>query len=296
MHNRQYERIADSLLRRRGGDRELSIHVFDVDKVIFNQHLTTNLVLEVAEQLPERYEVFDSLRFVRDQAYSGRMPLATLHSLALQYVEHGFFRGLPREVVCAIAKRLGEGLLVSTNNFPLEILENLRVLADRQGDVMVIAITGAPEEIVLPFCSRLGFDGVVSSVYECGDDGKYTLGRNLHAAYHKGRIMDELAEIFGIRWNGSIGMGNSMRDLGILDRVKYPFAINPDMDLLEVVRDNPRIVYVEDNGERGARLFRADGQRRFCEVAYCETLPPDVARLIMLIPGALTCQGNCMAH
>ncbi len=288
--------MAESLEKARRRHQRVTVHVFDVDQVIFHQHLTTNLVLGVAEKMPHLYGVFDSLRYIRDRVYSGCMPVSTLHSLALQYVERGFFKGLSRQDVCDIAEPLAAALLVSPESFPLQILEILRIEGELEGNALVMAITGSPEEIVLPYCARLGFNGVISSVYECDERGIYTMNRDLAAAFHKGMIMDEFSKRMSVDWDQSIGMGNSVRDLGMLQRVRYPFAINPDPDLLEQIRDDPRIVYVEDSRERGARLFQADGRRRFHEVSYCEVLPVQVAQHIMHIPGSMPCQGNCRVH
>jgi len=287
VREQQLQRISDRIANKAKVKRGLKCHVFDVDRVIFNGHLLTNFVFEVAHEFPDRHPIHDTLLGIRQRVVMGRLPLKTLNSLVLQYVENGFFVGLPYVKVAAIAERLATNLDVASSAFPLEIVSVLRALLDQEMDGVVVAITGAPEEIVVPFCRRFGFDGVISSVYVCDEDGLYTCDRDLEAAFRKGQVMDTLANAFGFCWGASLGMGDSVRDLGILNRVGYPFAINPEPALLDEVRTGGRIAYVEENEERGARIFKADGEGRLHEVSLQEVLPKDLCNFVAPIRGSL---------
>ena len=91
----------------------------------------------------------------------------------------------------------------------------------------VIAISGSNIELTENYIDVLGFDKVYGTEFEVDDD-VYTGEVKLHLGLKeaKGRIMEQLSF-----YNCVIGFGDSSQDVGILENVEIPIALNPHKEL-----------------------------------------------------------------
>jgi len=263
-----------------------TLHVFDIDGPVFREHLLFHLMYAVSGAFPEREKFLYSFRQWREQLGLGVMTAATFYNLVTQCADHGFFVGLPSARVSEIAEREAERLVPQINEFSLELITNLKGWCYEEHPCVLVAVTGSPHEIVVPFCRRLGFDIVASVIYHTGKDGRYTRDRDMESAVSKGLVMDRIASACGVSWEGSIGVGDTKWDIEILKRVSYPIAVNPDKVLTEFVRTSPRVACVEEVTERDqVRILKADEEGRFHEVDYPDILPDYLAKFMVPIRG-----------
>lgn len=255
-----------------------SADLFDIDGVVIRGRLLFNLVYAVSMELDDKKEFRSMLHDRLEMVHYGQVSSLKLSMDAIDLADNGFFVGLEKDRVLNIALRTAFKSVGSVNRFAKSLIGALRERPVERRRLLV-AVTGAPEEIALPICNALGFDVCISSIYYTGPSGRYTLLRNLNAGLNKGLIIDRLETDCGMSWDGSIGAGDSERDLDILNRVSYPLAINPDEKLQARVRANRKMAFISDSQKKGIHIFRADANGRFHEVDDAEVLPPDIVPL-----------------
>lgn len=121
-----------------------------------------------------------------------------------------------------------------------------RDLASRlkQAGYYLMAISGSPMEIIEIFLKPLGFDGAWGTVLG-QEEGRYT-GELLHDPFSdKRRVLEEFVDEAGLNLDGSVGVGDTLSDVGFLEVVDTPVVFNPNRSLLEVARERGWSIVVE---------------------------------------------------
>jgi HAD superfamily hydrolase (TIGR01490 family) len=115
----------------------------------------------------------------------------------------------------------------------------------KQAGHQLVAISGSPQEILDLFLKPLGFDRSWGTVLAQDDKGCYT-GEVLHYPFeNKRQVLEEFLQEANIDLEGSVGMGDTLSDVGFLEMVWTPIAFNPNRDLLEVARQRGWPIVVE---------------------------------------------------
>jgi HAD superfamily hydrolase (TIGR01490 family) len=114
-----------------------------------------------------------------------------------------------------------------------------------QAGYHLIAISGSPQEILDLFLKPLGFDRVWGTVLAQDADGCYT-GEMLENPFrNKKRVLEGFLGDAGVSLEGSVGMGDTLSDVGFLEMVETPIAFNPNHGLLDVARRRDWPIVVE---------------------------------------------------
>jgi phosphoserine phosphatase len=109
----------------------------------------------------------------------------------------------------------------------------------------LVAISGSPQEILDLFLKPLGFDRSWGTVLAQDTQGYYT-GEVLHYPFkNKRRVLEEFVRDAGVGLEGSVGMGDTLSDVGFLEMVRTPIAFNPNRSLLDVARQRDWPIVVE---------------------------------------------------
>jgi HAD superfamily hydrolase (TIGR01490 family) len=115
----------------------------------------------------------------------------------------------------------------------------------KQAGYQLVAISGSPQEILDLFLKPLGFDRSWGTVLAQDAQGCYT-GEVLHYPFrNKRQVLEEFLKEANIDLEGSVGMGDTLSDVGFLEMVWTPIAFNPNRDLLEVARQRGWPIVVE---------------------------------------------------
>jgi HAD superfamily hydrolase (TIGR01490 family) len=115
----------------------------------------------------------------------------------------------------------------------------------REAGYQLIAISGSPQEILDLFLKPLGFDRAWGTVLAKDDQGRYT-GEVLEDPFkNKRRVLEGFVRDAGVSLEGSVGMGDTLSDVGFLDVVRTPIAFNPNRDLFDVARERGWPIVVE---------------------------------------------------
>ena len=122
-----------------------------------------------------------------------------------------------------------------------------RDVALRLGEAgyQLIAISGSPQEILDLFLKPLGFDRAWGTVLAKDEGGRYT-GEVLEDPFkNKRRVLEGFVRDAGVSLEGSVGMGDTLSDVGFLEVVRTPIAFNPNRDLFDVARERGWPIVVE---------------------------------------------------
>jgi HAD superfamily hydrolase (TIGR01490 family) len=108
----------------------------------------------------------------------------------------------------------------------------------------LIAISGSPQEILDLFLKPLGFDRAWGTVL-AQDEGRYT-GEVLQDPFkNKRQVLEEFLEEADVGLEGSVGVGDTLSDVGFLEMVRTPIAFNPNRSFFEVARQRGWPIVVE---------------------------------------------------
>jgi HAD superfamily phosphoserine phosphatase-like hydrolase len=115
----------------------------------------------------------------------------------------------------------------------------------KQAGYHLIAISGSPQEILDLFLKPLLFDRSWGTVLAQDARGRYT-GEVLQDPFkNKRRVLEEFLEDADVGLEGSVGMGDTLSDVGFLELVHTPIAFNPNRALFEVARQRGWPIVVE---------------------------------------------------
>ena len=216
-----------------------SLAVFDVDGTLFRRGLlpalTRRLVNEgvfserVREELSRDYYAWVERR----GSYDTYDKLVV--DLFLRELEGVTVADLQR---CARAE-------VEAHGRRLHIYTRDVALRLKQAGCQLVAISGSPQEILDLFLKPLGFDRSWGTVLAQDDRGRYT-GEVLHYPFkNKRQVLEEFVKEAKVGLEGSVGMGDTLSDVGFLEMVWTPIAFNPNRDLLELARQRGWPIVVE---------------------------------------------------
>ncbi len=115
----------------------------------------------------------------------------------------------------------------------------------KQAGYQLVAISGSPQEILDLFLKPLGVDRSWGTVLAQDARGRYT-GEVLHYPFeNKRQVLEEFVKEANIDLEESVGMGDTLSDVGFLELVGTPIAFNPNRSLFEVARQQGWPIVVE---------------------------------------------------
>jgi HAD superfamily hydrolase (TIGR01490 family) len=106
-----------------------------------------------------------------------------------------------------------------------------------RGDVIAI-VTGASPYAARPLARKLGIEHIVASELEVGADGRFTGRLVAPLCYGDGKVerAERLARALAFNLAEATFYSDSHTDLPLLERVRVPVAVNPDLRLARVAR------------------------------------------------------------
>jgi HAD superfamily hydrolase (TIGR01490 family) len=212
--------------------------VFDVDGTLFRRGLlpalTRRLVNE--EVFPER------VREELSEDYYAWVERRGSYETYDELVMELFLRELKGVSVaelrrCAIAEVEAHGRRLHI--YTRDVARRLE-----QAGYYLIAISGSPQEILDLFLKPLGFDRAWGTVL-AQDEGRYT-GEVLQDPFkNKRRVLEGFLGEADVGLEGSVGVGDTLSDVGFLEMVETPIAFNPNRRFFEVARQRGWPIVVE---------------------------------------------------
>ncbi len=111
-----------------------------------------------------------------------------------------------------------------------DLIESLRE------EYLLVAISGAPQEILTQFAQHLKFDYAYGAIYE-QIEGKYTGNISFPAYFKKAEILNNFCTEHNLTLDGSLGIGDTIGDVAFLELVEQPIAFNPSQELYAVAKE-----------------------------------------------------------
>jgi HAD superfamily hydrolase (TIGR01490 family) len=212
--------------------------VFDVDGTLFRRGLlpalTRRLVNE--EVFPER------VREELSEDYYAWVERRGSYEIYDELVVQLFLRELKGASVAEL--RRCAKVEVEAHGRRLHIYT--RDLAQRlkQAGYYLIAISGSPTDVLETFLNPLGFDRAWGTVLG-QEEGRYT-GQLLHHPFSDKRgVLKGFLEEASLNLDRSVGVGDTLSDVGFLELVQTPIVFNPNRRLFDVARQQDWPIVVE---------------------------------------------------
>lgn len=212
------------------------VAIFDIDGTIFR----SSLFIEAVETMITEGVLPESMRQSYSKEYQDWQQRLGPYDKYIEKMVGAFrenIRGVKASDFDRIAKQIITDLSKHTYRYTRDLITAL------SSTHFLLAISGSPSELVSKFCQYYGFDDFSSTVYEI-KDGRYT-GVDARGDVGKDRIVQNLLDKHGLSLVGSIGVGDSEGDVGILKLVEKPIAFNPSSKLFKIATQAGWQVVVE---------------------------------------------------
>jgi HAD superfamily hydrolase (TIGR01490 family) len=203
------------------------IAVFDIDGTVYREAMS----FIVAEELligPDFKEEAEALAGAR-HTYKSRgsteaywaynKTILDVFKKALQHTTPAQLQ----EVIATLLKHKSDYCYAYT----IQLIKQLKA----EGRTL-IAISGSIANIVEPFAKSVGFDYVVASGLEV-KNGAFTGERATETKQGKDKILKALVAEHDLSLEGSVGVGDTHRDIPMLAVTEHPIAFNPNAALYE---------------------------------------------------------------
>jgi HAD superfamily phosphoserine phosphatase-like hydrolase len=139
------------------------------------------------------------------------------------------------EIINAVVKTS----LSNTYVYTRELIKTLK-----QNNFFLIAISGSELKMVEAFSKELGFDAWVGEVSYEQLDGRLT-GEVNSLKQPKTKVLESLIQKFELNTRGSTAVGDTSRDIGVLEMVDSPIVFNPNQELFKKARENNWMIVLE---------------------------------------------------
>ena len=108
---------------------------------------------------------------------------------------------------------------------------------------LLFAISGSPDIIVERFVEHYGFDDFAATDYEI-KDGRHTANKDISLG-KKSELLNNLVAKHGAAHSGSIAIGDTESDIGMLELVEQPIAFNPTKKLFQHAKQQGWKIVIE---------------------------------------------------
>lgn len=280
----------------------------DIDGTFYKWQLLIELVTWVAKSFPEKSAVIapmqqaiddyrnqsrDAEDYTDEKGYQKADYLFNIVIQRLLKCIPEVFVGIPKKRVREIAQIHIDVTQTHVYAFPKVLFRVAKSIhADKKR--ILVAITGAPNEIAEPLCAKYDFDVVIGSVYKTDRKGIYTGKRDIDSGIKKGKILDALDAICEIDWDQAVALGDSETDIDMFKRCGYSLAVNPNEQLIEYIRDAGKTIHMVRCGQKSrTQIFAPDSAGLFVERCPDCVLPPDMGPRFPVMRGMVD-RGICL--
>lgn len=117
-----------------------------------------------------------------------------------------------------------------------------RIIRHREQGHKVFFISGSPNFLVSKMAEKYKVDAYRGSGYLTDEEGRFT-GEvvPMWDSVSKERAVREMSQQYEIDLSMSYAYGDTRGDISMLEKVKYPIAINPTEDLVEHLKKDPKL-------------------------------------------------------
>lgn len=213
--------------------------VFDIDGTLFRSGLYREVAYEMMKMGLLPNEVLEETT-IKNREWRHRIHGNAFEEFDMLVVDR-IHSNLPNIKIAdyekaaqVVIKKRAENIYVYTRNLLKELKE--------QG-YFLIAISGSQTELVEPFAQKYGFDDWVGQRWERGEE--YFTGNITRTHTDKDIILSGLIGHHNLTLKGSVAVGDSNGDTGMLKMVEHPIAFNPTHELYEHAVEHSWMIVIE---------------------------------------------------
>ena len=205
------------------------IAVFDIDGTIFRSALHFELFHGLVE-----YGIFPNIVVKEIEQY---------HDDWIN--RRGNYRDYEMSLINSYSNRIRGKVVEDIENVSRFVLEQKNgyvyvytrdLIESLREEYLLVAISGAPQEILTQFANHLQFDYAYGAIYE-QIDGKYTGNIAFPAYSKKAEILRNFCTEYNLTLEGSLGIGDTIGDVAFLELVERPIAFNPSRELYTIAKE-----------------------------------------------------------
>lgn len=212
---------------------------FDIDGTLFRSGLYREVSYELEKIGVVPKELTDML-MTKHREYRNRM-----HGNAFEEFEGllvDSFDSLATKIRISDYEKAVDRVLAKKAENVYVYTRNLIQKLKKEG-YFLVAISGSQIELVEPFADKYGFDAWVGQEWERGDE--FFTGKITKTHTGKDKIIRRLMEEYDLTLKDSYAVGDSKGDIGMLELVDHPIAINPTHELYEKAHSEGWPIVVE---------------------------------------------------
>jgi HAD superfamily hydrolase (TIGR01490 family) len=215
------------------------IAFFDLDGTLFRWQLFHEIVFELKDSKQFDDETADELDEALIKWQGKEFDWTTYENLLINGLKK-HLPGMSVEIFEAAARKVVDRSGHKIYNYTRHLADSLK-----DDGYFLLAVTGSYQEIAEPFALRYGFDDCIGAVL-ARENGIFTTGNSSRVVYgQKAERIREFMETGDYTLKGSVAVGDSGGDLGMLELVERPIAFNPSEDLLEIALKNDWEIVIE---------------------------------------------------
>ena len=216
------------------------VAVFDIDGTLFR----SSLLIELVEELVKR-EIFPpEARNAYKDAHEDWLNRKGeyepfIHRVILAFGKYA--KGIPYGEVADVAGEIIEAKRDRVYRYTRDLAQELK-----KDGYFLLAISHSPKFIVDGFAYELGFDKSYGTFYDTGASSRFT-GEIVdeHLIMNKAAILQRNIEKEDLAIAGSVGVGDTESDIGMLSFVEAPIAFNPNRLLYRQAKQRGWKIVVE---------------------------------------------------
>jgi len=213
--------------------------VFDIDGTIFRSSLVVELTRELIEEglFPKSVErvYVEELQRWMDRRGSYK---EYIDKVVQAYRAN--IKGLELDEVLEVADRMTIFHKNHVYRYTRDLINKLKKTH------FLLAISHSPYHVVEPFCREWGFQKVYAQIYELDPENKFTGNIEYEdLILDKGKVLERAISKENFTLQGSIGVGDTDSDIGMLGMVSKAIAFNPNKKLYDAAKKNRWEIVVE---------------------------------------------------
>lgn len=213
---------------------------FDIDGTIFRSGLYREVVYELLALEKAPAELSDAFSH-HETSWKTRQSPEAFHDYE-EAMADAFSEALP-QIKCADFDEAVQSVFDRTGGHVYAYTRDMVARLKREGYTM-IAISGSQEELVKLFADKYGFDIWIGQHYERDANNCFT-GKIVKTHDGKDKLLRRIVDEHGLDFAGSIAVGDSRGDIGMLSIVERPIAFNPERALFDKAKQEGWQIVVE---------------------------------------------------
>lgn len=215
----------------------MRIAILDVDGTLYGGNLGIDLVKSLIKNQLFADDIGIEIFKLYEKYKSGEMEKSTVVDLIYKLFAEGLKDKIANDVNVIAKKTLSE-VIENTFSYTNDLINLLK-----KYNYHIVLLSGSPIEILKHFGKAFQIEekDIIGGITEI-EKGKYTgkLSSYPGSSEQKVRIFEEWVKVnkFEIKWDNVLVLGNNERDFGLLSRSGLPIAVNPDIELERMAKNN----------------------------------------------------------